>query len=141
MIVTTPINEHMARAIISFNHIIVNINLQKYLSKKTIKFFKDIKWLPGDGSRTKFMLIECERYFTCHHLHETWNLWISIFPIFMIVIGNLDNFSMILGKIAEITWTRIHEIELKWKVIPWNAEYYFQVWIFRECEFTDPSLW
>ena len=33
-----------------------------------------------------------------------------------------------------------HDTELKWNMIPWNAENYFWAWSFCECEFTDPSL-
>ena len=38
------------------------------------------------------------------------------------------------------TWSGIHNIELKWNVILWNAENCFQAWIFREHEFTDRHL-
>ena len=37
-----------------------------------------------------------------------------------------------------INLTGIHNIELKWTVISWNAENCFQAWMFREREFTDP---
>ena len=46
-------------------------------------------------------------------------------------------------ELAEITWFRckqkIHYIEMKRNMILWNAKNCFQVWIFREREFTDPS--
>ena len=37
-------------------------------------------------------------------------------------------------------WTGIHDIELKWNLISWNATNFFQAYIFREHEFTDLSL-
>ena len=37
-------------------------------------------------------------------------------------------------------WTRFNNLEMKRNVIPWNAKPCFRVWIFCECEFTDPTL-
>ena len=66
-----------------------------------------------------------------HHLSWFW-------------VRNFVNFSMISREISwnyvELTVNEIHAIELKWKVIPWNAENCFQAWIFCGCEFSDLSL-
>ena len=55
------------------------------------------------------------------------------------------NLSAISHKIAEIMWIEGSNANsrqnVKWNVILWNAEKCFWVWIFRECEFTDSSLW
>ena len=36
----------------------------------------------SDGSWGKFMWIEQKRYFTFHHLHVTWNQWMTVITIF-----------------------------------------------------------
>ena len=41
---------------------------------------------------------------------------------------------------GNLAWTGFHNLGLKSHVILWNAKHYFQAWIFRELEFTDPSF-
>ena len=56
---------------------------------------------------------------SCQYLRDyTWNYW----------------------NYVNCVWTGIHDIELKWNVIPWKAQTYFWGWIFHEIEFIDPSL-
>ena len=100
-------------------------------------------WLlsSSDGSWSKTW-IERQHDFTFHHLRETWNLWMTIFPSFRDIEWN---FSMSLRVIAVFTyvnqaWMGFHNLEQKWKVISWNAKNCFQVWIFRQNEFTGSSL-
>ena len=53
---------------------------------------------------------------------------------------NLSDFTWNHWNYMNYEWTWIHDIELKWNVILWNAKNCFWAWVFRECEFTDPSL-
>ena len=62
-------------------------------------------------------------------------------PFFVILIIKTSQFQQCftLDHWSYMIWvkTGMHDIELKWNVIPWNATNWFQAWIFRECEFTD----
>ena len=58
------------------------------------------------------------------------------FSSFILILSeNLVNFNVISSKIGEI----IHNLELRWIVIPWNAISCLRASIFCEREFTDPS--
>ena len=78
------------------------------------------------------------RFFICvkHELSE-WR-----FSLFVMILSEkLPNI------LRDFTWNyrncalmEFHHFELKWNAIPWNSEKCFWAWIFRENEFTDPSL-
>jgi len=63
--------------------------------------------------------------------------------LFLVILSEkLANFWLISHEIAKTTGIGhgFHNLELKWNMISWNAKHCFRAWIFRECEFTDPSL-
>ena len=99
-----------------------------------------------DVSWPKFPWIECEWDFTFHHLRETWNPWMTIFPIYWDFEWIRSKFLCEFIWIHWNSWNRArtgfhnHNLELKWNVIQWNAKNCFQEWIFYKHEFTHPSL-
>ena len=83
-------------------------------------------------------------WFYCSPLSETWNRWMTIYPGYCDFVWKncqfLPDFTWNHWNYMNYEWTWIHDIELKWNVILWNAKNCFWAWVFRECEFTDPSL-
>ena len=63
---------------------------------------------------------------------EMWNLLNNNFPISQ---GEkIANFCIIKRKLQNFqNWALMvfHNLELRWKMIPWNAKHYFQAWIFQ----------
>ena len=59
-------------------------------------------WI-SDGSWSIFTWIERECDFTFHDLQEPQTLWMTIFPIFVILREKLGNFCLILRESAKIT--------------------------------------
>ena len=97
----------------------------------------------SDGLLAKFTWTERECNFTVHHLRETWNTWMAFYPICRDFVWSncqfLCDFTWNFWSYMNCTWMWIHNIVLMWIVIHWNAEIGFWVWVFRECDFTDPS--
>ena len=97
----------------------------------------------GCDQNFRELRIKSERDFAYHHLHET-EICEWLFSPFIMI---LKKRSKCLRKLIwnrwnswNLLWTGFHNLELKWNLILWNAKNCFQAWIFRECEFTDPSL-
>ena len=57
-----------------FIYLFLNMNAERWVHIDRVTV--------SDGSWSKFTWIEREREFTFHHLRESWNQWMTIFPIF-----------------------------------------------------------
>jgi len=79
----------------------------------------------SDGSWAKFAWIKCECNFTVHHLHETKNSRMTIFPIFRHFEWKTSPFQCHFTRkhwnYVIQAWMGIHDIELRWNMIPWKA--------------------
>ena len=82
--------------------------------------------------------------FTFHLSCESWNPWMTIFSIFRDFEWKTcqcqRDFTWNCWNYTNQAWTEIYAIELKWNAILWNGENCLWTWIFRDLEFTDPSL-
>ena len=66
----------------------------------------------SDGSWSKFLWINCECDFNSHHLHETRNLWMPIFPLLWFWVKTCQFHGGITcncRKYVNWAWTKIHD--------------------------------
>ena len=97
------------------------------------------------GHDPKFMWIEHERHFMFHHLRESLNPWMTIFPIFCGFEWKLETilcgFMWDCKNYRNWAWTGFHNVELKWNVILWNAKHCFLAWTSIHQLITSYNSW